>query len=208
MCQQQQAQNSCRRSCELCHSKVDSSNLVWYNQNKGSSNQQTVVAYAGENQSSNVTGQKGIGAEAHVKPLVDLDLLTQPFYDPANESTESSGQVESVVDSMLQQQIQVDEANIGQQATQPSNVTQKLQAADQPLILRSQNNMSDQFSSSPNHSRVFDAAVAPVKNPRAESWKDQLSSPLSLFLLCLCSLLLMCTIWLGRSKLRRKKLMR
>ena len=32
--EQQQAQNSCRRSCGLCYDKVDSSSLVWYNQAK------------------------------------------------------------------------------------------------------------------------------------------------------------------------------
>ena len=32
--QQQQAKDSCRRSCGLCHDKVDSSSLVWYNQAK------------------------------------------------------------------------------------------------------------------------------------------------------------------------------
>lgn len=32
--QQQQAKDSCRRSCGLCYDKVDSSSLVWYNQAK------------------------------------------------------------------------------------------------------------------------------------------------------------------------------
>ena len=36
LCQQQEAQDSCRRSCDLCYPKTDSSSLVWYNQHRHS----------------------------------------------------------------------------------------------------------------------------------------------------------------------------
>ena len=156
-----------------------------------------------------MTNQQGTGAEADVGPRDAPDNLTQPFDDSATKSTVSSGQVESVEDSMLEQQIEADTAKSGQPAKQPSNVAQKLQASDQLSALKSQNNTSDHFGSSPYHSRAFDVTAAQGTHSRADhTWKDQLSNPFSLFLLCLCSLLLMCTIWLGRSKLRRKKSLR
>lgn len=35
-CQQQEAQDSCRRSCDMCYAKADSSSHSWYNQDRHS----------------------------------------------------------------------------------------------------------------------------------------------------------------------------
>ena len=35
-CQQQATKDSCRRSCDMCYAKADSSSLVWYNQDRHS----------------------------------------------------------------------------------------------------------------------------------------------------------------------------
>ncbi len=67
LCQQQDAQDSCRRSCNLCHPKTDTSSLVWYNQRSSLSRQQ------GE-QVENIT--ESVQAQQKAKQGIDSDQQT------------------------------------------------------------------------------------------------------------------------------------
>ena len=71
LCQQQEAQDKCHRSCSLCHPKTDTSSLVWYNQRSSLLRQQGGQV---ENITESVQAQQGIDVD---QQRLVLSLLNQ-----------------------------------------------------------------------------------------------------------------------------------
>ena len=73
LCQQQEAQDRCHRSCDLCHRKLDTSSLVWYNQRS------SLLRKQGEtvgNITESVQAQQGIDLDQQKLVLSLLDQIT------------------------------------------------------------------------------------------------------------------------------------
>ena len=122
--QQQQAKDSCRRSCGLCYDKVDSSSLVWYNQAqslgstpaptptltptpalsqvepKGASSSPT-RAYSQAQASSSLQGIKvnAGGNQLDDQPDSLADDWSRPAYDQAQADGLQSHDIADAVDS-------------------------------------------------------------------------------------------------------------
>ena len=75
LCQQEEAQDRCCRSCNLCHPKIDTSSLVWYNQRSSLLRQQGEPV---ENMTDSIQPQQGAkqGIEPDQQRLV-LSLRDQ-----------------------------------------------------------------------------------------------------------------------------------
>ena len=67
LCQQQEAQDSCRRSCDMCYAKADSSSLVWYNQHRHTMTPSSAPYPTPTHNQSQASSEGGTGGSKHAR---------------------------------------------------------------------------------------------------------------------------------------------
>ncbi|KAA6419868.1 MAG: hypothetical protein FRX49_10231 [Trebouxia sp. A1-2] len=87
LCQQQEAQDKCHRSCSLCHPKTDTSSLVWYNQRSSLLRQQGGQV---ENITESVQAQQGIDVD---QQRLVLSLLNQTTTEASKDAAWEGAQL-------------------------------------------------------------------------------------------------------------------
>ncbi|DBA84310.1 TPA: hypothetical protein ACH3X2_006364 [Trebouxia sp. C0005] len=85
LCQQQEAQDKCHRSCSLCHPKTDTSSLVWYNQRSSLLRQQGGQV---ENMTESVQAQQGFDVD---QQRLVLSLLNQTTTEASKDGASAKG---------------------------------------------------------------------------------------------------------------------
>ena len=211
-CEEEEAQDRCRRTCGLCYDKLDSSSLLWYNQARRPLSNEALSSYVNDpllpDNNLSTTGLVTV-------PDLKEDVAQSHNHSASDDPGASSGKVDSIVESMLSQQAKEGKREAAEQAAGDLNLTKKADvdaAAGQPVV--SGRDMPDQANASRTYSTPgHEASKDSTGSSRAQmdhlgdhqGWKHQLNNPFYVFLLCLCALSLTCNVWLSRSKIRRKK---
>ena len=203
--QQQQAKDSCRRTCGLCYDKVDSSSLVWYNQ------------------------AKSLGLTSPLTPTLTPTPNLTPAPTPTLASSQnepqmeddvadaiSTQQIESVADSMPMQSATAGRVAGGKKADPSPSLMHESQidVAVGPMPIENFTNTVEQSRNSSGDSDLLRATALFPSHPQdqnvgwQDSWQDHLSNPFCKSVLCLCALLLTCIICLLKGRFKRKKVLR
>ena len=204
--QQQQAQDSCRRTCGLCYDKVDSSSLVWYNQAKSLGSTLALTPPPTPTLTPTL-------ASSQNAPQVEDDVA----------DAISTQQIESGADSMLMQPATAGTVAKGKKANLSPSIMHESQVdvTVGPMPIENFTNTVEQLRNSSGESDLIRAtafSAVPESHPQdrihmhlvgsQDSWKNHLSNPFCKSVLCLCVLLLTCIICLLKGKFKRRKVLR
>ena len=166
-----------------------------------------------------MTGKEGIGAGTAARPLDDLLDLDDPtvrqLSDSAhNETPQPKTYLDGIVDTMLKQQADVDTASVGEQSQPIGNLTRqeegrKSVVATMLAHIATMSGGNDRGQDAVNSTNVtnFIGKSAGAGDSSPQTWKQHLGNPLCFSLAGLCLLLMVCVLWLARTRPKRRRVL-
>ena len=225
LCQESPAKEQCFRTCGPCRTDFDSSKLVWYNQPHSqtadgmrsirdfsssavASSSSSTSSSSPQQKLADLSGKEGIGAGTAKQPLDDLDDPPDRRLNDiiSEETARPRTYLDGIVDTMLQQQADVKTVT-NVQDTEQFDSAARQDAGRKSVIASMLAHIASMSEGDQSSVAVHGAPIAgsAIMQRHGYSLIQSLSNPLYFGLLLLCVVLILCVLWLTRTRSKRRK---